>query len=183
MDEDEQLIRAALTPNEHLLWHGRPDPAVVFTRADAFLIPFSAVYLGFLAWVIFGAPTRPAGYLVVVEGIFAVIGLYYLVGRFLVKAVQKRRTLYALTDTRALVLTGSSQQSVTLSGQPVSTNKSREGEHVIVMIGQLTGRRTTNLYANTGLDFMSRNPGQVAFFDVADVAGLEAALAAVPKAG
>lgn len=183
VNEDEQRVRAALHPNERLLWWGHPDPAVIFTKADTFLVPFSVLYFGFLAWVIFGAPARPTGYVLVIEIIFMIIGLYYLIGRFLVKAAQKRRTIYAVTDSNALVLVGAnSKQGVPITS-PTTAVKSRDGEHVSVTIGQLAGRRTTNMYANTGLDFMSRNPGLVAFYDVADVAGLEAALAAAPKAG
>jgi hypothetical protein len=182
VNEDEQRIRATLRAHERLLWWGKSDPAVIFTKADALLIPFSALYFGFVLYFIIGGPNKLQGFGLVIEILFAVIGFYYLIGRFLVKAVQKRRTLYALTDSRALVLVGAnSTQSVPTPTQAVSVSKSRNGEHISVTIGTLTGRRTTNMYANTGLDFMSRNPGLVAFYDVADVAGLEAALAAAPR--
>jgi hypothetical protein len=186
VDTDEQRARAALAPGERLLWWGRPDPSVIFTKADTFLVPFSVVYLGFLTYVILAAPTRGQGILLVIEIVFVAIGLYYLVGRFVVKAVQKRRTVYALTDSRALALVGAnSRQGVPIAGQPVAVSTSRDGDHISVTIGQLAGRRTSNMYANTGLDFMSRNPGLVAFYDVTDAAGLEAALAVAvpPKAG
>ncbi|MES2170368.1 MAG: hypothetical protein V4479_06545 [Actinomycetota bacterium] len=71
------------------------------------------LYFGFILYVIIGSPNKLQGIGFVIEILFAVIGFYNLFGRFLVKAVQKRRTLYALTDSRALVLVGAnSTQSV-----------------------------------------------------------------------
>ena len=54
-----------LLPNERLLWVGRPDPEVLFTPIDAFLVPFSIMWGGFAVFweagvISSGGPPRPA---------------------------------------------------------------------------------------------------------------------------
>ena len=97
---------------------------------------------------------------------FVVIGLYFIVGRFIYKKRRKLTTVYGLTGSRAIV--SSSERSfndMPLVGTPRRINRSRDGRHVSVAFGA-TGQTA---YQNTGLDFF--NIGQaagIAFYDVAD---------------
>lgn len=170
----EQLHRG-----ETLLWTGEPDPSVLFTRADAFLVPFSLFWCGFIAFWIHGVVSSgaPMG-LVAFGGVFALIGLYMLVGRFFVKRWTKRRTRYAVTDQRALALTGATEVSdADLQQASVSVRCGRDRRHVTVTVGGGGAWSPAALYANTGMDFFGWQ-GQPAFglYDVADVEGLTRAL-------
>jgi hypothetical protein len=47
----QQQLEPYLRPQERLLWSGRPDPSVLFTGKDGFLIPFSLMWGGFaIVW-------------------------------------------------------------------------------------------------------------------------------------
>jgi len=187
-DEDDARARVQerLVAGERILWVGRPDPAVNFTTADIFLIPFSLIWTGIVTsfWVVPSSPAGDAsgvnGAFVVIPALFTLIGLYYLFGRFIYKRWNKLRTIYAITDRRAIILMGSrSVRDTPASGQPIETRVSRNGSHERVTFGVTSGgffggNRTP---PNTGLDFlMFMNPQPFAFYDVADVAGLDAAL-------
>jgi len=110
----EPRFQSELLGGEHLLWTGQPDPRVIFERVDIFLVPFSLLWGGFaLVWEagvlgsgVFGEGHRSAApWFFVLWGIpFVVIGLYFIAGRFFYKAWRKRRTYYALTTKRALIL-------------------------------------------------------------------------------
>lgn len=160
-------LRPLLRQGEQIRWVGQPDPRVLFTPADGFLVPFSLMWGGFAVFweiqvVSGGAPTFFA-----LWGIpFVLIGLYFIVGRFIYKKRRKLKTVYGLTDSRVIV--SSSERSfddMPLIGAPMRINRSRDGQHVSVIFGAT--RQTP--YQNTGLDLFSFGQAQgVAFFDVDD---------------
>lgn len=183
-DEEDARARVQqrLQHGERIVWIGQPDPAVNFTGMDAFLIPWGILWLGF---VVVGFASflhaGSAGFAEVIFGVFLLFGLYYLFGRFVYKRWNKRRTVYAITNLRAIVLTGSRKISEQpASGLALTIRLSRNHRHETVIFGapppfSLFMQR--NYFPNTGLDplyFLA--PVQVAFYDVADVDGLSAAL-------
>jgi hypothetical protein len=97
-----------LIPDEQVLWTGKPDPRVLFTWHDVFLIPFSLLWCGFVAtfWLngTFFDDDAPNSVFrcFILPHTFA--GLYFLVGRFIIKVIEKLHTEYVLTDSRALVI-------------------------------------------------------------------------------
>lgn len=103
-------LQGYLLPGERLTWTGRPPAGVRLTGKDALFIPFSLVWGGFaLFWeamVLSQALTNPeVPWIFPLFGVpFVVIGLYLIAGRFWADAWLRSRTLYALTDRRALVL-------------------------------------------------------------------------------
>lgn len=187
-DEDDarSVVQSRLVPGERIAWVGRPDPAVNFTTADIYLIPFSVIWLGLAAFIFamsLSASPAAAGSEVpfaIIPFLFVLIGVYYAVGRFFVKRWSKRRTIYAITDRRAIILSGPrSIRATPKLGQAIETKVSRDGSHESVTFGApapsiFLGNRTP---PNTGLDFLSFARQQpFAFYDVADVAGLDGAL-------
>jgi hypothetical protein len=103
----ERGFQPELVADERVVWTGRPDPTRLLNRADIGLIPFSLLWGGF-AMAFFQALTGRAEAdtpTILVGAVFALVGLYFIVGRFLVKAFRKRHTFYADTDRRVLVLT------------------------------------------------------------------------------
>ena len=159
----ELRLQSELLGGERLLWTGQPDPRVIFERVDIFLVPFSLLWGGFaLAWEagvlglgVFGEGHRSAvPWFFVLWGIpFVLVGLYFIAGRFFYKAWRKRRTYYALTNKRALVLLegrGHTLRACFLSAVP-TINKSVRPSGV----GTITFGNTSwaSMYDNTGMDF------------------------------
>lgn len=130
----ENPLNAQLDPGEQLLWTGRPIHGFVLRASDAFLIPFGILWLGFcLLWEgsalgisFHGLPAKLTleNYFMGLWGLpFIAIGFHLLVFRFFVDAWQRRRTYYAVTNTRAIVvLDGVTRriQSISLAAAPVT---------------------------------------------------------------
>jgi len=170
-------IQSVLRDSERLLWSGRPDPRVLFTRADVILIPFSALFLGFALFWEFTALTTPTRvpFAPVFGAVFVIVGIYVLIGRFFYKAWAKARTLYVVTDARVLSITGRRVREAPVSTQPVEWRPSRT--HLSVTFGTSPGNRAVNL-ENTGWIGSGSGSagGAVSFFDVADGPALRAAI-------
>ena len=106
-------IQPELMTGESLLWTGRPNPHVVFHSDDLYLIPFSLLWGGFAVFWEMGVlgywGNGPKGgtpsIFMSLWGIpFIVIGQYMIWGRFVYDGWLKRRTYYAVTNRRALVV-------------------------------------------------------------------------------
>lgn len=187
-------LQSNLRPGEGLLWCGQPDPSVLFTPADGFLIPFSILWLSFA--VFWEAGVWSSGLLIGrIWGIpFIAIGLYYLVGRFVYKRYRKRRTVYGVTRERAVIAVGRSFSDMPLKTVSISVHRSRSGRRASVTFGDVAGqvqgvsrrlmRRRASygaFYANTGLELMARG-GTLMPFAFYDVAEPDAMLAALDQA-
>jgi len=116
-------INDVLSPGEKVLWSGQPPrKLIIFRKADLFMLPFALFWTGFsifwelgalaavfgsgdgfdlftLCFPLFGVP-------------FVLIGLYLLFGRLVGDFLVRRRTWYALTDRRVLVLTALRDRNV-----------------------------------------------------------------------
>jgi hypothetical protein len=108
-DED---IKPELTPGEKILWSGRPGTKAVFHLSDIIAIPFSFIFCGIVFFWEYTALRAYIGsrrpetlFLVLFGAIFAVAGLYYAFGRFFFVYYAKKRTWYALTGRRAIIIT------------------------------------------------------------------------------
>jgi hypothetical protein len=183
-------IQPYLRPGEELLWCGRPDPAVIFSAADAIAIPFSVVWLSIAVAIAAGsgaagAPPafRAVGFL------FVLIGAYLLVGRFVTRWVRKRRTIYGITGDRVLVQVGSSLRESPVKGGSMAVRRRRNGRHATVVfepfgsyLAYSPPTMTGPPMADTGMPTMgppsSRRvaPGAITFSDVPDPDVLLAAI-------
>jgi hypothetical protein len=111
-------VEGELTSGERLLWKGRPRTGIRLRPADAYLIPFSLVWGGFAIFWEFTAldkvpKNNPAGWAFPLFGIpFVLLGLHFIFGRFFVDAKIRANTEYALTDRRAIIVSGLSSRSV-----------------------------------------------------------------------
>jgi hypothetical protein len=107
-------ITEALDRGERVIWSGQPRQGLMLRGVDAFAIPFALLWtsvplFGGLASVM-GPKGNPFALLPILP--FVLIGLYLLVGRFFVDSAQRRRTYYALTNERILIVSGLSSRSV-----------------------------------------------------------------------
>jgi hypothetical protein len=104
-DPLDTALRAYVLPGERLLWTGRPAPGIRFTRQDLFLIPFSLLWGGFaIFWNVLvwrsGAPI-----FFNLWGLpFLLVAVYITVGRFLLEAFLRSRTVYGVSNRRILFL-------------------------------------------------------------------------------
>jgi hypothetical protein len=109
---------------EKVLWRGKPPQGLLVLHiADLFIIPFFIFWTGFACFwelsviaIFLADPGNLAG-----PGIcmplfglpFVAIGLFMLGGRFVGDFLARRRTFYALTDRRVMILTGLQGKNVT----------------------------------------------------------------------
>lgn len=100
-------IRRELTPGEQVLWSERPRQGLVLRGGDAFGVPASLLYAAFIFYWMHGVWTARAPLPFLLFGsAFVLVSLYVTVGRFFVDARRRSRTSYALTNQRALIVSG-----------------------------------------------------------------------------
>jgi len=108
-----QRFQSDLTSGETIYWAGMPNPSVIFHSDDWIEVPVSLLWTGFAVFwegSALGLWEKSSGengmsIFMVVWGIpFVIFGNYFMWGRFLTDAWLKRRTYYAVTNTRVLVL-------------------------------------------------------------------------------
>jgi len=122
-----------LLDGEKVIWRGRPQQGFMLTSRDAFLIPMSLVWCGFIIfWEsnVLRMPNAPT-FMVLFGGVFLFVGLYLTIGRFFVDAWIRAGVFYALTDRRVLILRSRPSvklQSVSLDRLPEATlNETSQG--------------------------------------------------------
>ena len=97
-------IASELDRDEEIRWSGQPKRGLVLRRSDWGAIPFSLLWGG-LSFSFTIAAFRRADPLVILVGlVFSALGIYIIIGRFVVDAVQRSTTYYAVTDRRAIIL-------------------------------------------------------------------------------
>jgi hypothetical protein len=147
-DEFAAALRSEPGPGERVLWSGRPGQGLVLHTWDIVMIPFSLMWAGFAVFWEAAALASGAPFFFALWGIpFVLIGLYMVAGRFWVDARQRKRTTYALTNERVIILSGLFSVSVTslnLRTLPVVTLSARSGGRGTITFGPSTP------YANIG---------------------------------
>lgn len=178
----QEVFRKELLSDESIEWTGQPDPSIVFSKMDAFLVPFSLMWGGFaIFWelsvtgILFQSKGHggPPPVLFALFGVpFVLMGLYFIFGRFFYKAWKKKRTYYAVTNRRVVTVTvgprGRNVQATLIRDIP-TINKSVGGSGVGTLIFGNSGG-ISGYYANTGMDWMGSAYGiaALAFYDIAD---------------
>jgi hypothetical protein len=92
-----------LSADEQLLWSGRPPQGVMLRSSDILMIPFSLLWTGFACmWMVVASVGGPFALFGVP---FVLVGLYTMFGRFIVDALERQNTVYALTNERVIIST------------------------------------------------------------------------------
>jgi len=145
----QTLIERELTASEQLLWTGAPRQGLRLRPADAFMIPFSLLWGGFAMFWEYsvlrgfqGQDSHSPPLFFALWGVpFVLMGLYLIVGRFFVDAFQRARTVYAVTNKRALIVTtwwNRQVNSVSLQPLPaISLTEKSDGSGTITFGPQL----------------------------------------------
>ena len=111
--ELEQVARSQLARNEKLLWSGQPRGGVRLRASDALFIPFSLMWGGFaFFWEATVLRQGAPGFMALWGIPFVLVGIHVILGRFFVDAWMRSRTYYALTDQRAIIISGLFSQQV-----------------------------------------------------------------------
>jgi hypothetical protein len=106
-------IQPELMSGETLQWAGMPNPRVIFHIEDWFQIPFGLVWTVFMIfwessalgyWGTSSRHNSPPVFFALWGIPFLLIGQYLIWGRFVYDGWLKRRTYYAVTNRRILVL-------------------------------------------------------------------------------
>ena len=178
----EEIFQPELLTGERILWTGQPNPRIIFAPYDFFMVPFSLLWGGFaLFWeagvlgLIPGAMKNGgnAPFIFPLFGsVFVAVGLYFIIGRFFYKVWNKKRTWYALTNHRAIIISsGRSKNVQTANLDSLAGINKTEGTngHGSILFGSIGFPMSA--YQNTGMDFFTARYAQAvpAFFDIADV--------------
>jgi hypothetical protein len=140
--EAQARLKRELGAGETLLWVGRPRGGLLFEASDWFMVPFSlaiavlivvreaeALWKGALFTVLFGMP-------------FVAVFTYAAVGRFLYDAWKRKRTVYGVTNARALIAEqGQATRSLELSADVTTVEEHADGTGTITF-GQPPARRS-----------------------------------------
>lgn len=103
---------AELLPEERIYWSGQPQQGFFLRNSDALMIPISLLWGGSMFLWEFLALTKKAPFFFMLCGIpFVLIGLYCIVGRFFADVIRRRKTYYALTNKRVLIISGINKQN------------------------------------------------------------------------
>lgn len=175
------VFQPDLLRDEKVIWAGQPSARFRLSGGDIFLVPFSLMWGGFaLFWeagvlgLVGGGRPAPAFFLL--WGIpFVLVGQYFIWGRFIYKAYKNRRTFYALTNQRVLILTtlrSRRLQTLFLNQLPtINKTVQRDG------VGTLefgVSPSWAGAYANSGMELFAGRYGAMApaFYDVLDIEGV-----------
>ncbi len=169
----ERVVAAELLQGETVLWQGQPNTRKLFARADIYLVPFSVFWCGFaIFWTV--TATSGAGLFGIFGIPFVLVGLYFTVGRFYAKVKNKKRTVYAVTNKRALLLSlnGEGEKKTCVAGDiaAMQSESVSIGDDGCGSLYFGTISFYSRMYMNTGLEYL---PGYhredvLAFLDVDD---------------
>jgi hypothetical protein len=102
---DASQFQGRLLKGEKVVWWGQPKRGLLFTRRDWLLVPFSLFWAGFIVfWETNVLRANGATFMKLWGVPFMLIGIYLVVGRYVVDAWVRRGTHYALTNRRVLIL-------------------------------------------------------------------------------
>ena len=97
-------LQRQLAAGEQILWQGKPRQGLMLRSADAYLVPFSLLWCGFVIFWEWNVIRLGAPLLFKLWGIpFVLVGLYLVAGRFFTDARRRAHTHYVLTTERLLI--------------------------------------------------------------------------------
>jgi hypothetical protein len=103
----DDLFTGRLLGGERVVWSGQPGRGLIFMPRDVFLVPFSLLWCGFaIFWTVSAGEIGSPGFFTLWGAMFICIGLYFVVGRFVLDAWIRRRVQYAVTNRRILIARG-----------------------------------------------------------------------------
>lgn len=173
--ESQQMAQAQLEPGEQLLWHSKPDPKR-YVLGSLFIVLFGIFWTAFALFWMAGA----SGFLFDGSGngvfsLFALFGVpFVLVGLGMLSSPywiyrKMRRTVYALTNRRAIIITGGKSKTIqSYTGKDIG---------IIERIERANGKGDVTFAAITN----DKSTQKVGFLGIADARRVERLLLDVFK--
>ncbi len=119
-ENDSRWVRPLLRPAENVLWYGKPSKLELFTRQDLSAIPIGLLFCAMLGYAAYkslhSGESLPSKFLSI---LFIGVGLYAILGRYVVRLFQLKNAKYALTSQRLLQQCGKQLKSVELNQLPM----------------------------------------------------------------
>jgi hypothetical protein len=165
-NDDKRIITSQLSPNEQLLWFGRPRQGFFFRSSDLMMIPFSLMWGGFAIFWETGVWASNAPIFFRLWGVpFVLIGLYMIFGRFFVDVWQRKKTFYGVTNERVIIISGLFNQSVkSLNLQTLTdiTLEEKTNGSGTITFGAIS---SSNWWANNGFRWGRNNEPEAPNFE------------------
>ena len=163
---DLQLeIKPYLGADEAILWCDKPKKLFVFTMSEVFTTLFGIVWLAFsMFWVISayfatsGTDDAVARIFTLFGLPFVLIGLYLVIFRHIFSVISRRKTIYALTSKRAVIVhTGRREYMQEFKYKDISNIRIKSDENdlgsIIFLSSPIHYHRGTGKYANSTSGF------------------------------
>jgi len=168
---NENLIKAELHEGEKLLWHGMPANRF-FTKAELLRVPFSAVLIA--AFIIYWSTRKEVNAIMYVIIILTLLYVVYTTfATLFIKNSRRKRTLYAITDTRLLFILADKNDNLLkksefdiakLSNSAIDINKDGTGSLLF------SDNKTVDMYPLKSGNNWANRPGGAftsrVFFDI-----------------
>jgi len=78
---------------------------VILRGSDLFVIPFSLLWGGFaIFWEYSAYSSGAPAFFLLFGGVFVVVGIYFIFGRFVVDALTRRNAYYGVSNDRVLIV-------------------------------------------------------------------------------
>ena len=98
-------LESELVYEEVILWQGKPSTTALISKRDMIIIPLAIIWSTIAIYWEYMAIQTDAPFVFKLWGIpFIFIGIYLLIGRFLVTYDKRKNTIYVLTNRRAFIV-------------------------------------------------------------------------------
>jgi hypothetical protein len=108
----QTLFQNEMLKDEKILWTGQPKKGFVFSGEDIFWILVGLFFIGAVSFMGYNTDLFFIIFLIIFTLPFVLIGLYLVFGIIIYKNYQKKRTYYAVTNQRIIILINSSNKIV-----------------------------------------------------------------------
>ncbi len=179
-----KLLQGELIRDEEILWTGQPDPSVIFSKADYFLVPFTVVLTAIvIVPFLFVGNNASNGANATNEipmfyYIFLIMSVLDItIGRFIRKNRKKKHTFYAITNKRAFILYDNiigKTKELRIDTLHVMSRNIRSDGHGTIYFGEDPGMY--EWFENSGMEQLCKyRYGYIspfAFFDIRNAAAV-----------
>lgn len=133
-------LNSRLLSGERIVWSGAPGQGLLLTSADMMMIPFSLVWCGFtIVWETTAFSQGGPAFFLLFGAAFVLVGVYLVVGRFVLDALVRRDMQYAVTNKRILISRAglfSKFTALSLDGLPEATLSERANGRGTIRFGR-----------------------------------------------
>ena len=153
---------------ETILWQGRPKRGLILSAKDAFIIPFSILWCGFITFWEYMALKMKAPVFMALFGIpFMLVGIYILIGRFIQDIIVRANTRYIVTSKRIAIKTFSKTRYIASEKWSAAQLEEFDSGYGNILFGEES--ESSGQRRNTSF-IQPSNLGSPAFFRIPDAA-------------